>query len=309
MPDLVKFSLTVDVEGEWLELPNEQSLFDIDKVVFAVEKLEHELIRIQDSIGQKIAVTWFFRCDDSVAYTTGKLTGLVQRMDRFIGRCLDKGDDLGFHPHLYQNKSGKWKSEIDPIEQCKQIDRSVSAWTRHFGSRPNISRMGEALMNPVLAEHLDSVGIQIDSSALPGRKRYDSGFQFDWSITPEKLYRPSKEDYRREVKKGENHYGYTEIPFTMLRTKSSIDEREINRYCNLAYRPDIVSEAIKKMKDTSTIVSVVHPHELLPSGRSHAIISNEMSSLSINIKLFLDRFPVINFVTLSDLAATTEIQL
>ena len=63
------------------------------------------------------------------------------------------------------------------------------------------------------------------------------------------------------------------------------------------------------MKDTSTIVSVVHPHELLPSGRSHAIISNEVSSLSINIKLFLDRFPVINFVTLSDLAATTEIQL
>lgn len=282
--------LTVDVEGEWLELPGEQGKFDIARVLFAVESLETNLHRLEAALGTRIPVTWFIRCDDSVAKTAGDAAGLLQSLEPFIMRRSDAGDEFGLHPHLYRDDHGKWVSETDPARQADQVVRAASAWKRYFGSDPALCRMGEAIMNNVLADALDNIGAVLDSSALPGRKRFDSGFQFDWTGAPTFLYRPARVDYRRPASGGEGERNFLEAPFTMLPIFGPNDNEPINRYCNLAYRPEFVRDAMRRFSRPEYIIAVVHPHELLAVDHQHPLISHDPRSLGENIGNLAESF-------------------
>jgi len=258
----VKLSLTVDVEGEWFELPGEQGLFDINKLQKALQNLEKLIDHLEHKIETKVPVTWFIRCDDSVAKVTGKVSGLLESLDNFISRRTAKLDEFGLHPHLYSFVRGSWISETDPNIQREQIERAASAWKSYFGYVPKLSRMGESLMNNTIAHTLSKLGLEIDSTALASRKRFDNGFQFDWTGTPHSPYIPSKEDYRRPVNKGESPHSFIEIPFTMLPIMGLRDDKPINRYCNLAFKSEIIKDAAMKINQPINIVAVVHPHEL-----------------------------------------------
>lgn len=278
-------ALTVDVEGEWFELPGEQGTFDVARVKFAVEHLEQLLIQIEDELGVKVPVTWFVRCDDSVEQCTGEISGLLRALDGFISRRIAIGDDFGLHPHLYEFQNGKWVSEKNATKQCEQLERAAVAWEAFFGSSPDLSRMGEAVMNNTLASGIEKLGIKCDSSALSGRKRFDNGFQFDWVNTPNLPYHPSLVDYRRANTNNESSYGFTEIPFTMLPILGPFDKQPLHRYCNLAFRPELIECAINNMMIPDKIIAVVHPHELLLSKNSHPLIANKPASLKDNLTL------------------------
>jgi hypothetical protein len=294
-------SLTVDVEGEWFELPSEQGSFDIGKLLKALEYLEKLLDRIESRIESKIPVTWFIRCDDSVAALTGKVSGLLESLDNFIARRTAKLDEFGLHPHLYRFIGDAWISETDPNAQKEQIERAAIAWKNFFGSTPRLSRMGESVMNNTIADTLSMLGVEVDSTALANRKRFDSGFQFDWTGTPLTPYIPSKEDYRRPAKGGESAHSFIEIPFTMLPIMGLRDHKPINRYCNLAFKPKVIKDAILKIKSPENIVAVVHPHELLSSNRKHHLIAYKSESLETNIENLSDKLGRLNFTLLSSL--------
>ena len=293
-------ALTVDVEGEWYELPGEQGFFDLNKVLVAVKSLEALLIRIESDTATRIPVTWFIRCDDSVAVTTGRAEGLLQSLDTFVQRRLDLGDQFGLHPHLYRFNEGNWSSETTPEKQQEQIHRAALAWERHFGALPKLSRMGEAVMNNVIAATLDTLGIQMDSSALAGRSRFDNGFQFDWSTTPTQPYYPAVADYRRPASMEEPAHRFIEAPFSMLPIIGPHDREPIKRYCNLAFKSSLVGSALRRIDRPGHLIMVVHPHELLASKYSHPLISHDPASLQENIHHLGQVFGSLNFCLLSD---------
>lgn len=298
MTSATKFSLTVDVEGAWFDLPGEQGAFDESKIVDAVGRLEIQLFEIESVLGRKIPVTWFIRCDDSVAHALGCHEGLLSELDKFIDRRADAGDAFGLHPHLYRMVDSDWVSERDPAAQVRQIERSHRGWCRYFGSGPKLVRIGEALMNDEIAECLDTLEVSIDSSALPGRKRFDSGFQFDWSNTPETPYRPSVLDYRVPANLGAKGRSFVEVPFSMLAIKCAHDETPLNRYLNLAFHPELILDAIDRRAASEPIVAVVHPHELVDSRVEHPLISYSATSLSRNLLALEERLGCLNFVSL-----------
>jgi hypothetical protein len=294
-------ALTVDVEGEWFELPGEQGSFDINQVLNAVECLETVLDRIETRIESRIPITWFIRCDDSVAATTGEAWGLLQSLDSFIKRRTILGDEFGLHPHLYRLTQGKWESETNHEQQQAQVERAAEAWQSYFGSKPRLSRMGEAVMNNTLANCLSKLDIKIDSSALSNRKRFDSGFQFDWTGTPSLSYLPSVKDYRRPANNGEATHSFVEMPFTMLPIKASHDKEPIDRYCNLAFRPNLIKRAVQLIDPPENLVAVVHPHELLSGSHDHPIIAHKPTVLEENIFCLSNAFGDLDFTLLTSL--------
>lgn len=298
----VKLSLTVDVEGEWFELPGEQGLFDVNKLHKALQNTEKLIDQIESRIETKVPVTWFIRCDDSVAKVTGKISGLLESLDNFILRRTAKLDEFGLHPHLYSFVRGSWISETDPNMQREQIERAADAWKSYFGYLPRLSRMGESLMNNTIAHTLSVLGLEIDSTALASRKRFDNGFQFDWTDTPNSSYIPSREDYRRPANKGESAHSFIEIPFTMLPIMGLHDDKPINRYCNLAFKSEIIKDAVMKINQPKNIVAVVHPHELLSSNYKHPLIAYNPDSLETNIENLSNIFGGLEFTLLSSCA-------
>jgi len=298
----VTISLTVDVEGEWFELPGEQGSFDVNKLLKALQNLEILIDQLEYKIETKIPVTWFIRCDDSVAEITGKVSGLLFALDDFILRRTAKLDEFGLHPHLYRFDKGNWISETDPNMQKEQIERAAIGWKSYFGSMPKLSRIGEAVMNNCIANILSELSIEIDSTALSGRKRFDNGFQFDWTGAPYSSYIPSKKDYRRSAIDREPAHSFVEIPFTMLPIIGALDESPIMRYCNLAFKPEVIQKAIREIYQPENIVAVVHPHELLSSNRQHALIAYQPKSLEKNIENLSDTFGDLNFTLLSSFA-------
>ena len=252
-------------------------------MIAAVQHLELLLDRIESRIETPIPVTWFIRCDDSVAATIGEASGLLHTLDKFIERRSAKGDEFGLHPHLYRCIGGKWIPEDIPALQTEQIERAAMGWQRYFGSTPRLTRMGEAVMNNAIAKCLDGLGVEIDSSALSSRKRFDNGFQFDWTNTPASPYHPSVEDYRRPAIGDELSHRFIEVPFTMLPIKGPQDKESVKRYCNLAFNAELIQAAILTIEKPELIVAVVHPHELLISDHKHPLIAYDPTSIEINI--------------------------
>jgi hypothetical protein len=293
------FALTVDIEGEWFQHPGEQGVFDVDRIIYAVKKLENVLELIELKIDKKIPITWFIRCDDSVAANTGEASGILQKLEKFIYRRLERGDEFGLHPHLYRLHEGKWLADIQLNLQIDQIERSTIAWQSFFGLRPKITRMGESVMNNSIASFLDIIGIVIDSSALSSRKRSDNGFNFDWSITPFEPYFPSVEDYRRPPKISESKRGFVEIPFTMLPIKGPNDRASIYRYFNLSYKPNLIEAAINCSEKKQSIISIIHPHELMTSQIQHPIISHNYSAVGDNINYLRKYYSELDYILLS----------
>lgn len=303
MSDLVRkqLILTVDVEGEWYGLPGEQGYFDLEKIQFAVESLELLFMEIELNLGVRVPITWFIRCDNSVSVVTGRPEGLLHKLDKFIDRRLEKGDDFGFHPHLYKFDGCTWSSEMEPQRQQEQLVNSALAWKRYFGCLPSLSRMGEAAMNNLIADTISELGIKIDSSALPGRARTDNGFNFDWETTSKHAYFPSRTDYRIPAGIEGLPQNFLEAPFAMLPTKCSYDQKYVSRYLNLAFKSDVFLDALSGFEAISTSIAVLHPHELLNTNRPHPLISYDPKTLYSNIKNLENNFGGLNFNKLSSL--------
>ena len=141
-----------------------------------------------------------------------------------------------------------------------------------------------------LQKKISELGIQVDSTALPGRKLINDKFQFDWEITPHHKYMPSIHDYRSETKNGEKKQKYLEVPFSMLPIKSNIDSRHFLRYMNLSYKSKYLMENIDTLNFSEDIVAITHPHEISYKKTSHALISYNAETLKTNIKLLNKKF-------------------
>ncbi|MCK4719211.1 hypothetical protein KAU08_01055 [bacterium] len=217
---------------------------------------------ITEFTGEKITpVTWFVRADMQVNETTGSVTGLIEGWPEFWNDVNASGGILGWHPHLYEKESKKWRPIRDPMK-LKSEALKIWAEISQSGWRPKVCRMGESVGSSELMIFLDSIGIIADCSALPGRKRVDIDRAFDWEITPHEPYHPDRNDYRNP---GPDPLSILEIPFTMANIRAPYDsidkpDSEILRYIDLSYDPVRLKKSLANLiKSTGYLLAVIHP--------------------------------------------------
>lgn len=295
-------AITVDVEGSWYQRPVEQSEFELNKLKQDLAVLTRELDGLEQELGQFIPVSWFMRCDDSIAARFQCNHGMLKELSEFIERRNEHGDVFGLHPHLYQLHDDVWSKQIDPQQQYEQLCRSADSWQEYFGTPARLSRIGEATMNEAIARGLQDIGVYYDTTALPGRFRVDADFSIDWQGTPHRPYYPAQADYRRPASNNEPAWSFLEIPFTMLPIQASYDQSPLPRYFNLAFMPELIRQALQRQLPDAPLITVVHPHELTDGGERGKLAAFETNALRANLQTLQEMAPSLAFKTVTEIA-------
>ena len=92
--------------------------------------------------------------------------------------------EIDFHPHLYRRYGAEWPHETHRVDLREQLVETLAAM-RGIGFQPRSSRIGEAFGSNDVMAALDELGIQCDSTAMPGRVRRDAERQLDGGPPPQ----------------------------------------------------------------------------------------------------------------------------
>lgn len=257
----------------------------------------------RDSRGRRACVTWFVRCDDQIESMTGSRAYLLEHYRHLWLEHQNRGDEIGFHPHLYCQDAGRWKQDTDPDALREQIFRAFEAM-KHAGFYTTVSRIGEAFSSNAIMNALEEAGIRCDSTAMPGRVREDGDRNFNWANTPAYAYHPSEQDYRVPRKRIRP---LIEVPMSMLKTRADYDQAPCMRYLDLSFHPRALQGGVPTLvANTDTIVTVTHPSAVLPGNASHGLLSFSPEAFAYNLRALLEESSrqdrPVRFVTLRDIA-------
>ncbi len=274
---------------------------NFDRIEDAVFLILKELRGIGDSFGEEIKFTWFVRADSQLKTIYGGATYLLERYNSLWKDLKSGGDEIGWHPHIYRLDGGKWKLERRDDYLEKNLVESYEAVIKYFNITS--ARVGESFHSNRSMNVLDKLGIKVDSTALPDRKRNDNERFFNWIGTPEHPYHPSKNDYRTP---GADELSILEVPMSTIRMKTSYDVTPLNRYLNLSFYNNLMKEGIKELvKNKDIVVTITHPYEVLPLyPKKHPLISFNIHEAKKNLFNIIKECNEINrpykFITISE---------
>lgn len=127
--------------------------------------------RLRDEIGAPVHVSWFLRLDAQVARTYGDAAWVLRHYEREFATLLDRGDELGLHPHPYRwdDARGRWILDYATqswVEDC--IAEAVATFATAVGRRCLSFRCGDRFMNQPTADLIARLGIEYDLTLEPG---------------------------------------------------------------------------------------------------------------------------------------------
>jgi hypothetical protein len=177
-------------------------------------------------------------------------------------------------------------------EEVSRLLRSTHAELLAKGHEFASVRMGEAIGGNLILRTLAGLGLEVDSSAIPGRRRLDRDRWFDWSGSPNTPFRPSVADYRVP---GSPELPILEVPMTVSLVHAPFDPDPLPRYTNLAYHPAIFAAALDRWfngltdKTANEVLTLIaHPDELLTQPDQHPLYAFTPDALRTNIETVLD---------------------
>jgi hypothetical protein len=223
----------------------------------------------RDARGRPPRFTWFVRVDAQLEALLGSATHLLTTYQTLWRDRLSQGDELAWHPHLCRCRDGRWVQEAEGPMLRRALLQSYQAMTG-WGVRPRTARIGEAYMHPVVFQVFEELGIEVDSTAMPGRRRRDATRLIDWGPTPAWPYYPSRDDYRVP---GRPAFSTLEVPMSMTMVRAAYDRGPILRYVDLSFRHDALRGGLRAMLTSARVlVTLVHPSGLVPLDQ-HGLIS------------------------------------
>jgi hypothetical protein len=272
---------TVDVDNDGVSLNDERN-----RLTWQSLELVPTIARIVHARG--LPATWFVRADPQLREVCGQTSYLIEHHRSLWAQLKEEGDEIGWHPHLYSMSGGEsvYRPVYDDSWAVREL-RTTLAELRALGHQFYSVRMGEAIGSNAIVHTLSELGLVVDSSAIPGRRRRDKSRTFDWSTSPNTPYWPSKADYRVP---GSPALPILEIPMTAVVIRAPYDSVPLVRYINLAYRPEIFADAIDRWFDSNAefvseavLTLILHPDELMPRRQSHPLYESAPATLSKNL--------------------------
>ena len=268
-----------------------------------VPLISEVLCSYAEHFASKPRSTWFVRVDAQLATLYGDAGYLLERYSVLWQQCLDRGDEIGWHPHLYKLENGKWQQETDDARLIMAL-RDAYGVIRRKGFLPMSSRIGEAFCSNAVLATLDELGIRCDSTAMPGRVRKDGERHLDWEATPQEPYHPSLSDYRQP---GLGPLNLLEVPMSMVETRAEYDARPLRRYADLSFRHEAIKGGLRAyLRDAKLLVTVTHPCGVLPgiTNRRHGLLSFDIQEFKRNLDFILSECRRLGrkfrFVTIGD---------
>lgn len=157
-------------------------------------------------------------------------------MDRIYGDCAwpfwwfermwreleAAGDEIAWHPHLWRwsDEHGCWYQETEDeawIREC--LEAGYQRLCAAYGGKIEVCRMGWEFHSAMTMQAVDRLGVRMDVSAVPGRRRgprSDRGSMrhgaLDWEGTGRAPYHPCALDHRRPARNGEPSLRLLEVP-------------------------------------------------------------------------------------------------
>jgi len=236
----------------------------------------------RDSFNNEIKYTWFVRCDKKLEILYGRGDYLLHKYIDIFRECFNCNDEIAWHIHLYDHDLSILWDENRIHKDMQEFYKLFKSYGLDYGS----SRMGRAYCSNFIMKSLHKLNIQIDSSAMPGRKRNDEINKFDWETTPLHPYYPSKADYRIP---GKEYFKILEVPFSMIETMTSYDKKPIDRYVNLSFKNSIIIESLSSfINHNNFLITILHPSELIPK-KEHPILSYDIDVVKKNIELIFQQ--------------------
>lgn len=214
-----------------------------------------------------IPLTWYVRADGQLEHAYGSMRYLLDEHRDFWQKAIQRGDELGWHPHLYTVPRGDEQPTII-TDSAQAVTELTRIWEGLQGvdlPMPTF-RMGEAWHTPETLNLLEKVGFSVDSTAIPGRDDSASGHPRNWSGAPNHPYYPAWENVREA---GEMRQ-LLEVPMNSWYFQASYDRQPKLRYMNPCIHADLWQQALDRWQTTipqqalHTWVLILHPGEAMP---------------------------------------------
>lgn len=288
---IVNLVLTVDVDNDGIALNNERNALSWH----ALERVP-DIKRVFEEFGARI--TWFVRADDQLRAIYGTAAYLHIEHRASWRDLAAAGDEIAWHPHLYEWHEGRRSYVIDTDQnrcamKLRNIHNELSAQALSFES----VRMGEAFHGNALMQALCELGLKVDSTAIPGRRRADEARVFDWTLTPNEPYFPSATDYRAPGEHGQR-LPILEVPLTTMPVRTAYDAAPLKRYINLTYHHALFKEGFDSHLADATrapigdlfVTTILHPEEVCAGSAAHPLYSYSLAEVRRNLAYMLDAF-------------------
>jgi len=186
-----------------------------------IPALKAALSGVRDSRGNGPVFTWLLRADEQVRELCGGYAWVVGAHGGLLKSLEASGDELGWHPHFWRRigADGGWMQELDDVDwQVGMLNAAHAALAAALPNGVRSVRMGWNYHNTRTFAALDTLGVRVEFSALPGmRTLYGAPPAhrenlFDWFGAPHLPYLASRSDHRRRARAGEPSFTMLEVP-------------------------------------------------------------------------------------------------
>lgn len=269
--------LTFDIDQDFN--PNSNDYYNRSKADFS--SFESSFSILIDKL-DNLPFSVFIRADNQINSLYGSYDHLLANNPNLIKKINQSNGELNWHIHLYENLNHEWIQVEDEKKQVILFLNDYNEVKKIKNLNSSIVRIGECVMTNQLMHAIDKSGIKIDSTALPGRRRFDENKTFDWELTRNEIYHPSKLDYRVT---GKNNYSVVEVPMSTIFMRADYDLAPLKRYFNLSFKTEVLFENFKDyVRKNNELITITHPFEVLSDG-SHGLISYDLNVFLKNIQV------------------------
>ena len=290
----VNLLITIDVDNDGVE--------DNERTALTWTSIER-IPQIKELFASfDLSLTWFVRADSQLKEVYGSSAHLLLKHQELWSQMEASGDELGWHPHLYEWCADSQRYVADRDEnRCARKLIETRRELQNNGFNLASVRIGEGFHRNNMMRTLSELGLKVDSTAIPGRARDDDSRFFDWGPTPNRPYYPSARDYR--VPDPGASLTILEVPMTTMPVKASYDPDFLTRYINPAYRHENFKVGLDRSFDSlfpategeSFMTLILHSDEVSFAGRSHPLYSFSLDTVRQNISYLLENIEAKGF--------------
>jgi hypothetical protein len=282
-----KHTLCITIDTD----PDDLNQFEVNRDNLRWDGLDYLLPRLESILTYKeetLPITWFLRVDNQIADFHDTPAWLYDHYQNYWERFLANSHEIAWHPHLYSKKANGYEIMDDPIELKETMFQLWEYIISIEGLSIKVFRNGEGWIAKSIFEVLKEIGLQIDSTGLPGIYRTD-GHPLNWKKATNAIYYP---DFEYPDCKG-TQKEIVEFPMSTWEIQASYDKAKKRRYLNPAIHHALFKAAVTKL-DIGVLEKqnywnfIFHPAEIFPQGKEDLLYSLSLEELTKNIRFFAE---------------------